>query len=224
MIATGEPAVLEDCQAAQPGSQLAPLDTRAIIGVPVHEQSQVIGSLVVASTTAGRRWTEHERALLTAYAEHVGVVVAVARASGRRRAAGARRDPRSRPVRPGCAATSPRCCWSGAADPAAVATRIIDAVNRRFEIDETEVSVTVRVGIAIGRDEAETLTLRIELRRAIEREELELHYQPIFDLRTGRIATFEGLVRRRHPDRGLVPPLDFIPIAEQSGMIIEIGH
>src|ERR1035438_9741611 len=46
----------------------------------------------------------------------------------------------------------------------------------------------------------------------------------MFDLRSGKIAAFEGLVRWRHPDRGLVAPLDFIPVAEQTGMILEIGR
>jgi hypothetical protein len=81
VIATGALAVIEDDRAARTGSQLAPEGTRAIIGVPICEQSRVIGSLVVSSSTAGRRWSEHERDLLCAYAEHVGVAVAVARAS-----------------------------------------------------------------------------------------------------------------------------------------------
>jgi EAL domain-containing protein (putative c-di-GMP-specific phosphodiesterase class I) len=68
------------------------------------------------------------------------------------------------------------------------------------------------------------LTVRTELRRAIERDEFELHYQPIFDLRSGRIVAFEGLARWRHPDRGLVTALDCIPIAEHTGMIVDIGR
>jgi EAL domain-containing protein (putative c-di-GMP-specific phosphodiesterase class I) len=68
------------------------------------------------------------------------------------------------------------------------------------------------------------LTVRTELRRAIERDEFELHYQPIFDLRSGRIMAFEGLVRWRQPDRELVTAVDFIPIAEHSGMIVDIGR
>ena len=68
------------------------------------------------------------------------------------------------------------------------------------------------------------LGLDTELRRAIAREQFELHYQPLVDLRTGEIAAFEGLVRWRHPSRGLVAPLEFIPLAEETGMIVQIGR
>lgn len=67
------------------------------------------------------------------------------------------------------------------------------------------------------------LTLETELRRAVERQEFEIHYQPIVSALTGRIVGFESLVRWNHPARGLVPPVDFIPIAEETGLINEIG-
>ena len=321
VIATGEPAVLEDYRAAQTGSQLAPEGTRAIIGVPIREQGRVVGSLVVGSTIERRHWTQRERDLLSAYAEHVGVAVAVARASHAMREA--LTDPLTglanrrwlldrmghelvRADRGGTPATvlfidldgfklindslghdigdqllvavaerlrgairdGDVCArlggdefavlLTGPSEPTGVAQRIIDVVGRRFQIGEHEVFVSVSVGIATGREEAETLlrqadvamyhakrsgaglcarfqpsmhaalisrlTLGTELRRAIEREEFELHYQPMLDLRCGRIVAFEGLVRWRHPDRGLVAPLDFIPFAEQTGMIVEIGR
>jgi diguanylate cyclase (GGDEF)-like protein/PAS domain S-box-containing protein len=66
--------------------------------------------------------------------------------------------------------------------------------------------------------------LESELRESIERGELHLLYQPLFSLRSGRIAGAEALVRWRHPVRGLVPPSDFIDLAESSGLIESLGR
>jgi len=68
------------------------------------------------------------------------------------------------------------------------------------------------------------LTLDRDLRVAIERGELELHYQPKMDLRTGTIVAAEALVRWRHPTLGLISPDRFIPLAEESGYIEQVGH
>ena len=67
------------------------------------------------------------------------------------------------------------------------------------------------------------LSLEGELRRGIEREELRLYYQPKVDLRTGLLCGAEALVRWLHPTRGLVNPEDFVPIAEETGLIIGLG-
>ena len=68
------------------------------------------------------------------------------------------------------------------------------------------------------------LDLEADLRRAIDAQELFLTYQPIFELATGRLAGVEVLVRWRHPQRGLIQPLDFIPLAEDSGLIRPLGR
>ncbi|MXO71435.1 putative bifunctional diguanylate cyclase/phosphodiesterase [Alteraurantiacibacter buctensis] len=66
--------------------------------------------------------------------------------------------------------------------------------------------------------------IEAELRGAIQRDELSIYFQPIVDLKTGRIRAFEALVRWFHPERGEIPPQDFIPVAEDTGLIITLGN
>ncbi|HEY1569125.1 MAG TPA: EAL domain-containing protein [Solirubrobacteraceae bacterium] len=146
----------------------------------------------------------------------------------------------------------------GRSDAEAVAERIVDAVKTGFEVEGHEVFVGVSVGIASGRQPAETLLrnadvamyqakragtgryarfeprmhaalvsrlgLDAELRRAVDRQEFELHYQPLIHLRADTITAVESLVRWRHPLRGLVGPVEFIPVAEETGLIVEIDR
>ena len=77
---------------------------------------------------------------------------------------------------------------------------------------------------AMGARSAERIELEAGLRRALDRDELEVHYQPLYAIEDRMMVGVEALVRWRHPERGLMQPGEFVPLAEESGLILPIGH
>ena len=143
---------------------------------------------------------------------------------------------------------------------AEVATRLVAAAVKPFQIDAGEVFMTASVGVAVSEHGSESpeellrdadaamyraknlgggrfelfdpqlrqhlvqrMTIEGDLRHAVTREQLELHYQPIIDLADERLVGFEALLRWRHPARGLIAPDQFIQIAEDTRLILPIG-
>lgn len=98
-------------------------------------------------------------------------------------------------------------------DSVAAMHRAKDDGTLRYEVHDPGMNVTAK----------ERLRLEGDLHHALERDEFRLHYQPIISFESGRLSGFEALLRWQHPDRGMVRPDIFVPIAEENGLIVPMG-
>jgi diguanylate cyclase (GGDEF)-like protein len=297
---------------------------RAALAAPVREHGEVVGSLVVATHKAGRIYSNAEREMLVAFAEHASLALtdaktvedaihqafhdsltglpnrlllmdrldhALARAARAKtraavlfcdldafknvndslgHAAGDEllREAAARLL--SCIRAADTAARFGGDEfvvlledvdehrVARAANRILEVMNEPFLIQGREVFIGASIGIAIGGDQAddllrnadlalyrakakgkgqkqvyepqmhvamvERLELEESLAKAMRASELVLHYQPILELRSERIAGVEALVRWMHPSRGLLLPGEFIPIAEDSRLMLPLGR
>ena len=113
-----------------------------------------------------------------------------------------------------------RCARAGELDGSVVLRDADTAMYRAKDLGRQRVEIYD----ALASASLPSLTLEAEMRRGLERDEFELHYQPVVTRNGGAINTVEALLRWNHPQRGLVSPADFIPVAEASGLISPLGR
>ena len=97
--------------------------------------------------------------------------------------------------------------------------------NAQFAVKQAKAAGTPQVYHAEEASQARRrFSIETELRRALEKDELNLYYQPLIDLKSGKVSGFEALARWHHEDRGEISPTEFIPVAEESGLILTLGR
>src|SRR5689334_23870596 len=97
--------------------------------------------------------------------------------------------------------------------------------NAQFAVKQAKITGRAQVYEPKQATEARRrFSIETELRRALDRDQLQLFYQPLIDLKSGEVAGFEALARWSHDDRGEISPTEFIPVAEESGLILQLGR
>src|SRR5688572_31951655 len=97
--------------------------------------------------------------------------------------------------------------------------------NAQFAVKQAKQAGKPQVYEAQQASEARRrFSIETELRRALDKDQLKLFYQPLIDLKSGQVAGFEALARWEHEDRGEITPTEFIPVAEESGLILQLGR